>query len=61
MKIFDDPEQRKEAIVAGSAIALHGIVASGHPTETPEEREDAVTQAYELSLEFWSCMERVTK
>jgi hypothetical protein len=61
VKLFHDEDQRKQAIVGGSAVALHAIVTAGHPVATPEEREDAVTQAYELSLEFWRCMERVCK
>ena len=61
MPLFADDNERKQALLTGSAAALHALISAGHPIATPEERTDAIAQAHETALEFIRLMERIAK
>jgi hypothetical protein len=53
------PENRKEVLIGCAAIALHGLLASGLPSQTTPEQMEIVANAFNLAREFLKQAERV--
>lgn len=51
--IFADESERRQAIISGAGVALHGLLSSRTPV-TDETLDVLIAQAFTISQKFWA-------
>lgn len=60
MNMFNNEDERKQALILGAGIALHALL-SNQPTRGPDSDADTVARSFDISAMFWARATELTK